>query len=122
MLDAVNPQAVAAFGSIAEHLPVVEAAAPRGIHVMVEKPLAFSVEDADKMEALAKRHGIHMLTNYGPPGTRAVHRFRTGARWQGGGADPKVVVRDGHFGPKRSESRPSFFPGSPTRHRTAAGR
>ena len=63
-LDAVNPQAVAAFGSIAEHLPVVEAAAPRGIHVMVEKPLAFSVEDADKMEALAKRHGIHVLTNY----------------------------------------------------------
>jgi predicted dehydrogenase len=55
MLDEVNPQAVAAFGSIAEHLPVVEAAAPRDIHVMVEKPLAFSVEDAGKMEALAKR-------------------------------------------------------------------
>ena len=31
--------AVAAFGSIRAHLDVVEAAAPRGIHVMVEKPL-----------------------------------------------------------------------------------
>ena len=64
MLDSVKPEAVAAFGSIAEHLSVVEAAAPRGIHVMVEKPLAFTVEHAEKMEALAKRHGIHVLTNY----------------------------------------------------------
>jgi predicted dehydrogenase len=46
MLDTAKPRAVVAFGSIAEHLPVVEAAAPRGIHVMVEKPLAFSLEGA----------------------------------------------------------------------------
>src|SRR5665647_2145237 len=40
MLDAVKPEAVAAFGSIYEHMMVVEACAPRKIHVMVEKPLA----------------------------------------------------------------------------------
>jgi predicted dehydrogenase len=28
---------------------------------MVEKPLAFSVEDADKMEALAKRQSTEVL-------------------------------------------------------------
>jgi hypothetical protein len=32
MLDEVNPQAVVAFGSIAEHLPVVEAAARHSRH------------------------------------------------------------------------------------------
>jgi predicted dehydrogenase len=32
MLDAVKPEAVAAFGSIYEHMMVVEACAPRGIH------------------------------------------------------------------------------------------
>ena len=37
MLDAVKPEAVAAFGSIYDHLAVVEKCAPRGIHVMVEK-------------------------------------------------------------------------------------
>ena len=110
MLDAVNPQAVAAFGSIAEHLPVVEAAAPRGIHVMVEKPLAFSVEDADKMEALAKRHGIHVLTNYEttwyPSGYTAFELVHDG---KAVGPIRKVVVRDGHFGPKEVGVAPEFL-------------
>ena len=48
MFTATRPRAVAAFGSIAEHVAVVEAAAPSGIHVMVEKPLAFSLEDASE--------------------------------------------------------------------------
>ena len=101
MLDTVKPQAVVAFGSIAEHLSVVEAAAPRGIHVMVEKPLAFSIEDANKIEALVKRHSIHVLTNYEttwyPSGYTAfqlVHGERAV------GTIRKVVIRDGHFGPK----------------------
>src|SRR5664279_3153987 len=49
MLDAVKPAAVAAFGSIYAHLQVVEACAPRKIHVMVEKPLAVSMEHATRM-------------------------------------------------------------------------
>ena len=48
MLDAVKPEAVVAFGSIYEHLAVVEACAPRGIHVMVEKPLATTIAHANK--------------------------------------------------------------------------
>ena len=46
MLDATRPRVIAAFGSIAEHVAVVETAASRGIHVMVEKPLAFSLEES----------------------------------------------------------------------------
>ncbi|NQU88784.1 MAG: Gfo/Idh/MocA family oxidoreductase, partial [Mariniphaga sp.] len=38
--------------------------APRGIHVMVEKPLATNIEDAEKMLALANNHNIHLITNY----------------------------------------------------------
>ena len=64
MLDAVKPEAVVAFGSIYEHLAVVENCAPRGIHVMVEKPLSTNVDHALKMEALAKKHAIYLLTNY----------------------------------------------------------
>ena len=36
MIAASQPQAIAAFGTIYEHLEVVEVAAPKGIHVMVE--------------------------------------------------------------------------------------
>jgi predicted dehydrogenase len=110
MLDAVKPQAVVAFGSIAEHLSVVEAAAPRGIHVMVEKPLAFTTEDAEKMEALAKQHGIHLLTNYEttwyPSGYTAFELVH-GDKMVG--PIRKVVVRDGHFGPKELQVAPEFL-------------
>jgi predicted dehydrogenase len=67
MEDAIGktkPVAVLAFNNIYEHLKVVEYCAPRGIHVMVEKPLAVSNEHATKMLALAKKHNIHLLTNY----------------------------------------------------------
>jgi scyllo-inositol 2-dehydrogenase (NADP+) len=109
MLDAVKPQAVVAFGSIAEHLSVVAAAAPRRIHVMVEKPLAFAMEDAEKMDALASRHGIHLLTNYEttwyPSGYTA---FQLVHEDKAVGPIRKVVVRDGHFGPKEVGASPEF--------------
>lgn len=64
MIEETRPEAVTAFNTIYDHLQVVEYCAPRGIHVMVEKPLAVNVEHAKKMIALAKKHDIHLLTNY----------------------------------------------------------
>jgi predicted dehydrogenase len=64
MIAATQPEAVTAFNTIYDHLAVVEYCAPRGIHVMVEKPLAASLDHAQKMAALAREHNIHLLTNY----------------------------------------------------------
>ena len=64
MIGKTKPEAVLAFNSIYDHLKVVEYCAPRGIHVMVEKPLAVSNEHATKMLALAKKYNIYLLTNY----------------------------------------------------------
>lgn len=64
MIEKTKPEAVLAFNSIYDHLKVVEYCAPKGIHVMVEKPLAVSTEHANKMLALAKQYKIHLLTNY----------------------------------------------------------
>lgn len=64
MIEKTKPEAVLAFNSIYDHLRVVEYCAPRGIHVMVEKPLAVSNEQAGKMLSLARKHNIHLLTNY----------------------------------------------------------
>ncbi len=64
MVAATQPEAVTAFNTIYDHLAVVEYCAPRGIHVMVEKPLAVSWEHAQQMLALARQHNIHLLTNY----------------------------------------------------------
>ncbi|HET9432987.1 MAG TPA: Gfo/Idh/MocA family oxidoreductase, partial [Chitinophagaceae bacterium] len=58
MILKTKPEAVFAFNSIYDHLKTVEYCAPRGIHVMVEKPLAVSYEHATKMLALAKKYNI----------------------------------------------------------------
>ena len=46
MVEAKNPEAVNAFNSTYGHLETVRYCAPKGIHVMVEKPLAVSWEHA----------------------------------------------------------------------------
>ncbi len=101
MIVANKPDAVTVFNSIYEHLKVVEICAPKGIHVMVEKPLAVSLKHAKKMEALAKKHNIHLLTNYEttwyPSNHKANDVFKSGDV----GDLRKVVIRDGHKGPKK---------------------
>ena len=64
MLDAVKPDGVMTFDSNYEHLKVVEAVAPRKIPVMVEKPLAITLVDAERISALSRQYGVPVLTNY----------------------------------------------------------
>ncbi len=109
MLDAVRPEAVCAFGSIYEHLAVVEACAPRGIHVMVEKPLAVSPEHASRMAALAAEHSIHLITNYETTWYASTHRAFELADSGEVGAVLKVVIHDGHRGPQEIGCTPEFL-------------
>jgi predicted dehydrogenase len=100
MLDAVKPEAVAAFGSIYAHLQVVEACAPRKIHVMVEKPLAVSMEHAARMASLAREHGIQLITNFETTWYASTYAaYRSAVEEAALGPIRKVVVHDGHFGP-----------------------
>lgn len=101
MIAATQPEAVTAFGTIYEHLRVVEIAAPKGIHVMVEKPLAVSVEHAKKMATLAKKYQIHLLTNYETTWYPSNHKAYALMERNTVGSLRKIVVRDGHRGPKK---------------------
>ena len=64
MLDETKPDIVWAFVPNNKHLEVVQACAPRKIHVMFEKPLASTYKDALAIRDLANKHGIYVLTNY----------------------------------------------------------
>jgi len=64
MLDDAKPDFVWAFVENNRHLEIVEACAPRKIHVIFEKPLAATYEQALAIERLARRHGIQVMTNY----------------------------------------------------------
>jgi predicted dehydrogenase len=101
MLDRVKPEAVVAFGSIYEHLAVVEVCAPRGIHVMVEKPLATNMEQARKIEELATKYHINVLTDYETswyPSTAKSWQLVNDSNFVG--KIRRVVIHDGHQGPK----------------------
>lgn len=99
MIEKTHPEAVTAFGSIYEHLKVVETCAPLGIHVMVEKPLAVSMEHAVKMKALADKYNIHLLTNYETTWYATNHKAYEMVNENAIGELRKVVVHDGHKGP-----------------------
>lgn len=110
MLDTTRPEAVCAFGSIYDHLRVVEACAPRKIHVMVEKPLAVSFEHAEKMAGLALEHGIHLITNYETTWYASTYEsYRIAVEEARLGPIRKMVVRDGHFGPVELGCSPAFL-------------
>jgi predicted dehydrogenase len=100
MMEKVSPEAVTAFGTIYDHLEVVEFFAPKGIHVMVEKPLAVSLEHAQKMQRLAKENDIHLLTNYETTWYGSNLKVKEMVTEGTIGDIRKIVVHDGHPGPK----------------------
>ncbi|MEM9835333.1 MAG: Gfo/Idh/MocA family oxidoreductase [Bacteroidota bacterium] len=110
LIAAKRPEAVTAFGTIYEHLRIVEICAPAGIHVMVEKPLAVSLDHARKMQELAEQYDIQLLTNYEttwyPTNHKAYDIIQQDTLI---GALRKIVVRDGHKGPKKIGVDPEFL-------------
>ncbi len=109
LLAKTNVQAVAAFGNVFEHRQVVEECAPHGIDVMMEKPFALSLKDARAMAAAAQKGGIQIVVNYETswyPGNHAaydiLHRNEIGEL-------RKVVVHDGHYGPKEIGCSTNFL-------------
>ena len=109
MLDQTQPEAVVAFGPVYDHLQVVEACAPRGIHVMVEKPLAVSVEHAHRIADLARRYGIIVMTNYETTwyatNDEAFRLVRAGVI----GEITRMNIFDGHQGPVEIGCGPEFL-------------
>ena len=68
---------------------------------MVEKPMAVSLEHAKKMKALAEKYHIQLLTNYETTWYPTNHRAKALLDEGTIGDIRKVVVRDGHRGPKK---------------------
>lgn len=88
----------------------MEACAPRGVHVVVEKPLAVSLADAKRMGELAKKHGIHVLTNLETTWYSSLHEtYRLAVEEKQLGPITKIVSHFGHAGPKEIGVSDEFF-------------
>ncbi|KIA94233.1 oxidoreductase [Pedobacter kyungheensis] len=101
LLSRKKPDVVLAYNAISDHLAVVEAAAPFGIPLMVEKPLAVSVKQAERIAALASKYKVHVLTNYETtwyPSNQEIYKNIKTANSIG--PLRKIIVHDGHQGPK----------------------
>ena len=110
MLDKTKPDGVVAFNSIYGHLEVVEACAPRGIHVMVEKPLAVNSEHARRMAELAREHNTLVLTNYETTWYPTYLRAFEMAVIEGSlGQLRKILINNGHKGPREIRVNEEFL-------------
>ena len=110
MLERTKPQGVLAFNSIFNHQAVVEACAPRGVHVMVEKPLAVNSEHAKRMAELAKKYNILLLTNYETTWYPTNHKaYQRTVNENAVGELRKIIVCDGHKGPKEINVNKEFL-------------
>ena len=109
MLAKAHPQAVLVYTNTFDHRRVVETCARHGVPVMMEKPLAVNLDDAIAMQKAAHDAKIHVLVNYETswyPSNHAAHDLvQAGAL----GEIRKVVVHDGHGGPKEIGVEPEFL-------------
>jgi len=100
MLAKTHPDAVLGYNPISEHVDIVELCAPKGIPVMVEKPLATTVAQANRIVALATKYKIPVLTNYETTWYNSNQQLYTMVKSQQAiGPVRKMVVHDGHEGP-----------------------
>lgn len=109
MINKVRPQAVLVYTNTYDHRRVVETCARHGVHVMMEKPLAVSLDDALVVQSAAQSAKIHVLVNYETSWYRSNHAAYALAHDGSLGEIRKVVVHDGHKGPKEIGVQPEFL-------------
>jgi predicted dehydrogenase len=109
MIERTHPQAVLVYTSIGQHRPAIEIAAQYGVSVMVEKPLTISLDDALAIRRVAHDHKIHVLVNYETTWYSSNRAAYDEVREGRIGEIRRVVVHDGHQGPKEINVPPEFL-------------
>jgi predicted dehydrogenase len=105
-----KPDAVLVYTPISDHINVVEICAPKRIPVMVEKPLATTVKDAERILSLANQYHIQVLTNYETTWYNSNQEIFEMVNSQHSiGEVRKMTVHDGHQGPKEIGCSPDFL-------------
>ena len=99
LLDAEEIDAVLTFSATSEHAEIVEVCAAKNLPVLVEKPMAASLEQASRMLSAARQYKTLLMVNWPTAWNRPLrtaHRLCTegaiGRIWQ-------ITWRGGHAGP-----------------------
>jgi predicted dehydrogenase len=85
LLDQVQPDFVDVCTAVETHLPLVRAAAERGMPVLCQKPLGPCVPDSEQIVAACETHGVRLMAN-------------DNWRWQGWYRELKRLIGAGAIG------------------------
>lgn len=109
LFDQVEADGVLVCDSNAGGVPIVEAAAARGLHAMVEKPMAHTAAGAKRMMDAARRHKTRLMINWplawNPSVVRAMELVQRGDI----GHVFHARIHMAHQGPKEAGCSPYFW-------------
>ncbi|HUH64371.1 MAG TPA: Gfo/Idh/MocA family oxidoreductase [Terracidiphilus sp.] len=109
MIERCHPQAILVYTSIGEHRHAIEIAAQYGLAAMVEKPLTISLEDALAIRRAAREHRIQVLVNYETTWYASNKAAYDEVAERRIGEIRRMVIHDGHQGPKEIGVPPEFL-------------
>jgi predicted dehydrogenase len=109
LMEKQHPAALLVYTATSEHRRIIQDAAAYGVSVMVEKPLATTLDDALAIRRFAQQHRVQVLVNYettwyasNAAAIEDARQGRLGNVW-------KIEVHDGHRGPKEIGVQPEFL-------------
>ena len=91
------------------HADITELAAEKGMHVMVEKPMAANLAQADRMLKASRKHGIRLMVNFPTAWNAEIREARRLASEGLVGSIYQVRYRAAHAGPKEIGCSPYFY-------------
>lgn len=103
------------------HADVVEACAASGVHVMCEKPMAATLEQADRMVHAAQTAGVTLMINYPTTWSAATQTAVRMAQEGAVGSVYQVRYRAAHHGPREIGCSEHFWSWLYDRQRNGAG-
>lgn len=120
LLKTKKPDVVLAYNPVFQHIDIAQICMPLHIPLMVEKPLAINMKQANKMAALSKKYNTPLLTNYETTWYNSIHKQKDLLE------DSKekivrMVARDGHQGPKEIGCSSEFLEWLTDKDKNGAG-
>ena len=108
LLNREKPDAALVYSSPAQHAELVERCAEHGVHAMVEKPMAATLEQADRMLLAARRARIRLMVNWPTAWSRSLRTAHRLVREGSIGHVWQLTWRGGHCGPDEIGCSPEF--------------
>jgi predicted dehydrogenase len=109
LIEKKKPDIVWAFVENNRHLEIAEYLAPRKVHMIFEKPLASTLEDAKKVRALSVKHDVFVMTNYQMAWWPTNQEIKRQAEAGTVGEVLRLRGIVGHGGPGSEGARSKFF-------------